>query len=57
LMNACEVWARDRGCSIVMLNVLRENDHARAFYEALGYEPEYTAMAKVVTKQAPDPAG
>ena len=50
LMNACEVWARDRGCAIIMLNVLRENDHARAFYEGLGYEPEYTAMAKVVSQ-------
>ncbi len=48
LMNASEVWARDRGCAIIMLNVLRENTHARAFYEAFGYEPEYTAMAKVV---------
>ena len=35
LMNACEVWARDRGCTIIMLNVLRENAHARAFYEGL----------------------
>ena len=50
LMNACEVWARDRGCTIIMLNVLRENAHARAFYEGLGYEPEYTAMAKVVSQ-------
>ena len=50
LMNACEVWARDRGCTIIMLNVLRENAHARAFYEGFGYEPEYTAMAKVVSQ-------
>jgi GNAT superfamily N-acetyltransferase len=50
LMKACEVWARDRGCSLVMLNVLRDNDHARAFYEGQGYEPEYTAMTKVITE-------
>jgi GNAT superfamily N-acetyltransferase len=57
LMNACEVWARDRGCAIIMLNVLRDNDHARAFYEGFGYEPEYTAMAKVIDKQATEPPG
>ncbi|HTA38105.1 MAG TPA: GNAT family N-acetyltransferase [Candidatus Acidoferrales bacterium] len=48
LMNACEVWAQDRGCTLIMLNVLRDNAHARAFYEAAGYEPEYTAMTKVI---------
>ena len=57
LMNACENWARDRDCAIVMLNVLRDNDHARAFYEGQGYEPEYTAMAKVIVKQATGPPG
>ena len=50
LMNACEAWARERGCVLVMLNVLRENDHARAFYEGHGYEPEYTAMTKVISE-------
>jgi GNAT superfamily N-acetyltransferase len=57
LMEACEVWARDRGCTLVMLNVLRDNDHARAFYEGQGYEPEYTAMTKVISKQATEPPG
>jgi GNAT superfamily N-acetyltransferase len=57
LMKACEVWARDRGCANIMLNVLRDNAHARAFYEGLGYEPEYTAMTKVISKQATDPPG
>ena len=56
LMNACEVWARDRGCAIVILNVLQHNEHARAFYERLGYEPEYTAMVKSLERQAPDSA-
>jgi GNAT superfamily N-acetyltransferase len=50
LMHACENWARERGCAIVMLSVLRDNAHARAFYERLGYEPEYTAMVKVITQ-------
>jgi GNAT superfamily N-acetyltransferase len=57
LMKACEDWARERGCAIVLLNVLRDNAHARAFYERHGYEPEYTAMAKVLDRQATDPAG
>jgi GNAT superfamily N-acetyltransferase len=57
LMEACEAWARERGCAIVVLNVLRENERARAFYERLGYEPEYTAMAKPLAQQAPDTPG
>jgi GNAT superfamily N-acetyltransferase len=57
LMEACDRWAVDRGCDLVMLNVLRDNAHARAFYEAHGFEPEYTAMAKALVKQAPDLPG
>jgi GNAT superfamily N-acetyltransferase len=57
LMRASEDWARERGCEIVMLNVLRDNAHARAFYERLGYVPEYTAMVKALSQQAPDPSG
>jgi GNAT superfamily N-acetyltransferase len=50
LMHACEIWAQERGCAIIMLNVLRDNERARAFYERHGYEPEYTAMVKVITQ-------
>jgi GNAT superfamily N-acetyltransferase len=57
LMAASEAWARERGCEIVVLNVLRANERARAFYERLGYEPEYTAMAKPLSRQAPDEPG
>ncbi len=46
LISACEEWARGRGCELVTLNVLEQNVPARAFYKALGYEPEHTHYAK-----------
>lgn len=46
LMNACEAWARERDIDLMTLNALESNEHARQFYRALGYEPEYTHYAK-----------
>lgn len=53
LMRACEEWALARGCSTMLLNVLQDNAHARSFYERHGFEPEYTAMSKTLSRQAP----
>ncbi len=46
LMEAAERFARERGCSLVVLNVMEHNAHARAFYARHGFAPEYTLMAK-----------
>lgn len=46
LMQAGERWARERGAAAMTLNVLVNNDRARAFYESLGYGAEYTNMVK-----------
>jgi GNAT superfamily N-acetyltransferase len=37
LMNRAEVWARDRGCSMVRLTSSSMRNAAHRFYEALGY--------------------
>jgi len=37
LMNAIEVWSRERGDRMVTLNVVDENAAARRFYERRGY--------------------
>jgi GNAT superfamily N-acetyltransferase len=46
LMRETERWARERGCPLLVLNVMEHNEHARAFYERHGFAPEYTLMAK-----------
>jgi GNAT superfamily N-acetyltransferase len=46
LMRACEEFARARGAKLMTLNVLEENHHARRFYAAQGYAPEYSMFAK-----------
>lgn len=46
LMTAAETFARERGCTLMVLNVMERNDRARAFYEKLGFAPEYTMMAR-----------
>jgi GNAT superfamily N-acetyltransferase len=46
LVAAFERWARERGCSLLTLNVMEHNAHARSFYERHGFAPEYTLMAK-----------
>lgn len=46
LMRAAEAWARERGCTLVELNVMERNARARAFYQRCGFAPEYTMMVK-----------
>lgn len=46
LMEACEAWAVERGCERLVLNVIEGNLHARGFYAAHGFEPEYTMLVK-----------
>jgi GNAT superfamily N-acetyltransferase len=48
LMHASEEFARRRGARLMTLNVLEENRHARGFYFAQGYAPEYSMFAKVL---------
>jgi ribosomal protein S18 acetylase RimI-like enzyme len=46
LMEAVEVWARQRGMPTVELSVFAANVRARGFYEHLGYQPEFIRYAK-----------
>lgn len=48
LMDAAEAYARERRCGSVVLSVMAFNAGARAFYEALGYVPQLTRMAKAL---------
>jgi ribosomal protein S18 acetylase RimI-like enzyme len=43
LMAAAEAWARQRGLRHVVLHTRIDRDHARAFYEGLGYQRAATA--------------
>lgn len=46
LMAAGERWARDRGYSMLTLNVFLENRHARALYERTGFTAETVRYVK-----------
>jgi GNAT superfamily N-acetyltransferase len=48
LMRAAETWARDRGFRTLTLNVFSANEHARGFYEHLGYEQDTIKYVKVL---------
>ena len=48
LMEHAETWARQRGHTLLTLNVFAANDRARRFYERAGYAPEITKYAKQV---------
>jgi GNAT superfamily N-acetyltransferase len=43
---AGEAWARDRGYSLLTLNVFLENRHARALYERTGFNAETVRYVK-----------
>ncbi|HET9028857.1 MAG TPA: GNAT family N-acetyltransferase [Candidatus Aquilonibacter sp.] len=51
LMEACEAWARARGCSRIVLNVMEGNARARRFYERHGFAPEYTMLVKPIAAE------
>jgi ribosomal protein S18 acetylase RimI-like enzyme len=46
LMNAGEQWSRDRGLTVVSLDVWSTNERAQAFYERLGYRVESLHLIK-----------
>lgn len=46
LMEAAERWARERGYSMLTLNVFVENTGARAVYESLGFNAETVRYVK-----------
>lgn len=48
LMAHAEAWARDRGLSLLTLNVFAANSRARRFYERLGFDVEMVKYAKTV---------
>jgi GNAT superfamily N-acetyltransferase len=48
LMRAAENWARDRGFHTLTLNVFSTNDHARGFYEHLGFVQDTVKYVKVL---------
>lgn len=46
LMQHAEVWARDQGADYLMLDMLRANESALAFYRTLGYEEHGALLTK-----------
>ena len=46
LMEAAEAWCRERGLTVIALDVFAQNSGARAFYERLGYLEETLTMIK-----------
>ena len=48
LMAHAETWARQRGHTLLTLNVFAANDRARRFYDRAGYAPEIMKYVKQV---------
>jgi ribosomal protein S18 acetylase RimI-like enzyme len=48
LMGAGEKWARDRGLSVVSLDVWSTNERALRFYRRMGYQPESIHLSKAL---------
>ena len=48
LMTHAEAWARERGLSLLTLNVFAANTRARRFYEKAGFEVEMVKYAREV---------
>jgi ribosomal protein S18 acetylase RimI-like enzyme len=46
LVQAGEDWARERGLTILGLDVWSTNERALAFYERTGYRPESLSLIK-----------
>lgn len=46
LMQRAELWARDQGATSLMLDMLRANKPAVAFYKTLGYEDHGALLLK-----------
>ena len=48
LLERAEATLRERGCDVVALDVLAENEDARRFYERLGYTPQRVELERVL---------
>jgi GNAT superfamily N-acetyltransferase len=48
LMRAAEAWGRQRGYRTLTLNVFSTNEHARGFYEHLGFVEDIVKYVKVL---------
>jgi ribosomal protein S18 acetylase RimI-like enzyme len=48
LMQAGEAWARERGLSVLSLDVWSTNERALAFYRSLGYRSESSCLIKAL---------
>jgi GNAT superfamily N-acetyltransferase len=48
LMRAAEAWARERGFRTLTLNVFSTNEHARGFYEHLGFLEDTVKYVKLL---------
>lgn len=46
LLDAAELWAHQRGLTMITLHVFAENQRARQLYERQGYRPEYVRYVK-----------
>lgn len=48
LFEYVKTFARDRGCHHITLHVWECNPSARAFYDSLGFKPQYTSMEMIL---------
>ncbi len=46
LVKACEEWARNQGYTLLVLETGMANEHARRFYQRLGFEEESVKLAR-----------
>jgi ribosomal protein S18 acetylase RimI-like enzyme len=46
LLRAAEAWAKEKGFEFMSLFVFATNQHARAFYEKLGYDEDSLRLTK-----------
>lgn len=48
LMDACKEWAIGEGTTSIRLEVMAFNEEAKAFYEQLGYAPEFHVLSQQI---------
>jgi ribosomal protein S18 acetylase RimI-like enzyme len=47
-MQAAETWAKEKGFRFISLDVFATNQHARRFYEKLGYDEDSVKLTKLL---------
>jgi ribosomal protein S18 acetylase RimI-like enzyme len=48
LMQTAETWAKEKGFRFISLYVFATNQHARGFYEKLGYDEDSVKLTKML---------